>query len=195
MDQKKIGDFLKELRKERGLTQEQLAEQFHISGRSVSRWETGNNMPDLSILVELAEFYDVDLREIIDGERKSEKMNEELKETVLKVADYADAEKEALLKRVRIISVIGCIAMITGIGLQFWSLDNPTMVNPLVSMITGMLFGAALGTIICMVLYTTGVLTKIRAIEKGKRIATKIALAAAIFVVLTLMVVLIETFG
>lgn len=50
MDQKKIGGFLKELRKEKGVTQEQLAEQFSVSSRTVSRWENGNNMPDLDIL-------------------------------------------------------------------------------------------------------------------------------------------------
>ena len=80
MDQKKIGIFLKELRKEKGLTQAQLAEQFKVSDRTISRWETGSNMPDLSVLVELADFYDVDIREIIDGERKSEIMNNEEKE-------------------------------------------------------------------------------------------------------------------
>ena len=71
MNQQKIGRFLKELRKEKNLTQEQLAEKLNISGRTVSRWETGNNMPDISLLVELAEFYDVSIAEIIDGERKS----------------------------------------------------------------------------------------------------------------------------
>ena len=74
MDQKKVGSFLKELRKEKGITQEQLAEKLNVSGRSVSRWETGNNMPDISLLVEIADFYDVDVREIIEGERKSEKV-------------------------------------------------------------------------------------------------------------------------
>ena len=48
MDQMKIGVFLKELRKEKNLTQEQLAERLHVSGRTVSRWETGKNMPDIS---------------------------------------------------------------------------------------------------------------------------------------------------
>ena len=43
MDQKKIGEFLKHLRKEKGLTQEQLAEHFYVSGRTVSRWETGGS--------------------------------------------------------------------------------------------------------------------------------------------------------
>lgn len=49
MDQKKIGAFMKELRKEKGITQEALAEILYVSGRTVSRWETGSNMPDLDI--------------------------------------------------------------------------------------------------------------------------------------------------
>lgn len=76
MDQIKIGAFLKVLRKEKNLTQEQLAEQLGVSGRTVSRWETGNNMPDISLLVEIAEFYEVTIPELINGERKSETMNE-----------------------------------------------------------------------------------------------------------------------
>ena len=77
MDLNKIGKFLQELRKEKGLTQEQLAEQMGVARRTVSRWETGSNMPDLDILVELSDLYEVDLREILSGERKSEQMNEE----------------------------------------------------------------------------------------------------------------------
>ena len=98
MDQKKIGSFLRELRTEKGLTQEQLAEKLNVSGRTVSRWENGNNMPDLSIIVELADFYDIDIRELLNGERKSEIMNEDLKETLEAVAQYSDAEKKKLTK-------------------------------------------------------------------------------------------------
>ena len=94
MNQQKTGEFLKHLRKTKGLTQEQLAERFYVSSRTVSRWETGSNMPDLSVLVELADFYDVDIREIIDGERKGENMDKETKDTLKKVAEYA-AEKES----------------------------------------------------------------------------------------------------
>ena len=99
MNQVKIGEFLRELRKGKGLTQEQLAEQFNISRRSVSRWETGSNMPDVGLLIEIADFFDVDIREIIDGERKSENMDKE-KETLKKVAEYADAEKFKLKKKI-----------------------------------------------------------------------------------------------
>ncbi len=45
MNLKKMGSFLKELRKEKDMTQEQLAEYLNVSGRTISRWETGSNMP------------------------------------------------------------------------------------------------------------------------------------------------------
>ena len=74
MDQKKIGAFLKALRAEKGLTQEQLAEKMLVSSRTVSRWETGANLPDLSVLLEIADFYGVELRELLDGERRTHTM-------------------------------------------------------------------------------------------------------------------------
>lgn len=97
MDTKKIGAFLKQCRKEKNLTQEQLAEKFGVSERTVSRWETGSNMPDLSILVELADYYDIEIKELLDGERSST-MNKEMKETLNKVADYEDWVKQKALK-------------------------------------------------------------------------------------------------
>ena len=100
MDLVKIGSFLQKLRKEKGITQEQLAEQLGVARRTVSRWEAGSNMPDLDVLVELSDFYAVDLREILNGERKSEHMNEELKETVLQVADYSSEERARLVRRI-----------------------------------------------------------------------------------------------
>lgn len=99
MDQKKVGLFLKTLRKEKNITQEVLAETLNISNRTVSRWETGSNMPDISLLVELAEFYQVSISEIIDGERKSEKMNQEIKDTAVKMAEYSKNELNTQKKK------------------------------------------------------------------------------------------------
>ena len=98
MDQKKIGLFLRELRNEKNLSQEQLAEEFGVSSRSISRWENGNTMPDISIIIELADFYDVDIREIIRGERKSENMDKELKDTLVTVADYTNNENGKIMQ-------------------------------------------------------------------------------------------------
>ena len=94
MDMKKIGSFLKALRKEKGLTQEQLAEKLGVAGRTVSRWETASNMPDLSVLIQLAEFYDIEVGEILDGERKDKVMDKEVKETLNKIAAYSNDEKQ-----------------------------------------------------------------------------------------------------
>lgn len=92
MDQKRVVMFLKILRKEKNITQEQLAEKLNVSGRTVSRLETGLNMPDISLLVELSEFYQISIPEIIDGERKSEEMKEETKNTAIKMAEYSKNE-------------------------------------------------------------------------------------------------------
>ena len=123
MNMIKIGRFLQELRKEKGVTQEQLAEQLGVARRTVSRWETGNNMPDLDILVELSDLYSVDLREILSGERKRENMDQELKETVLQVADYSSEEKNRMLRRMHWLFIAGLIGFsvflaITLLGLE-----------------------------------------------------------------------------
>lgn len=105
MDQKKIGNFLKELRKEKKLTQEQVADKLGVSGRTISRWETGAYMPDISLLVDIAEMYDVDVRDIIDGERKDTNMNSEVKDVALKMADYSTMQIESLKKWIKTMSV------------------------------------------------------------------------------------------
>ena len=112
MDQVKIGNFIRRLRKEKNVTQEQLAEKWNVSRRTVSRWETGSNMPDLDILIEMSEYYGVDLRELLDGERKSEKMDRELEETVRKVADYSNEARQKLMTRMHFLFIGGLAAAI-----------------------------------------------------------------------------------
>ncbi len=89
---------MKQLRNEKKITQEQLAEILGVSGRTVSRWETGTNLPDLSILMQISEYYDVEIKEILNGKKKSENMDSELKETLLKVADYNELERRRAAK-------------------------------------------------------------------------------------------------
>ena len=178
MDQKKIGLFLKELRKEKQLTQEQLAERFGVTNRSVSRWETGSNMPDLSILVELADFYDVDIRDIIDGERKGEDMNKEEKERLQLVADYAETEKNTLLMRLRIFSIVGLISLIAGLTMMVISRDNNL---PVYDYLMGTLMGVAIGALLVAVFYSTGVLENMR---KRKRTLMKVLLVISILILL-----------
>lgn len=178
MDQKKSGSFLRELRKEKQLTQEQLAERFGVTSRSVSRWETGSNMPDLSILVELADFYDVDIRDIIDGERKGEDMNKEEKERLQLVVDYAETEKNTLLMRLRIFSIVGLVSLIAGLTMMVISRDNNL---PVYDYLMGTLMGVAIGALLVAVFYSTGVLENMR---KRKRILMKVLLVISILILL-----------
>ena len=178
MDQKNVGSFLRELRKEKQLTQEQLAEQFGVTNRSVSRWETGSNMPDLSILVELADFYDVDIRDIIDGERKGEDVNNEEKERLQLVADYAENEKNILLMRLRIISIVGLVSLVAGLVMMVISRDNNL---PVYDYLMGTLMGVAIGALLVAVFYSTGVLENMR---KRKRTLMKVLLVISILILL-----------
>ena len=167
MEQKKIGLLLKELRKEKGLTQEELAEKFFVSSRSVSRWETGATLPDLSILVELADFYNIDIREIINGERKKQDMNSEEKETLMKVVEYADEEKAKVKKRM----ADNCAG--AGILLTFSTVlyltkgfNGAIEARPCDNMISFSL-GLTLVILFVNVLYFTGHLEKVKATVKS----------------------------
>lgn len=150
MDLVKIGNNLRELRKENGLTQEMLAEKMGVARRTVSRWETGSNMPDLDILIDLSELYGADLRELLSGERKSETMDRELKETVLDVADYSNEEKERLLKRMHWIFIAGTACMALFLILVLAGLDNA----PGYDALAGTALGAATGVLIIGVIFT-----------------------------------------
>ena len=77
-------------------------------------------MPDVGLLIEIADFFDVDIREIIDGERKSENMEKE-KETLKKVAEYADAEKAKLKKKVSNIFKWMCVMLLGSVLIGFFA--------------------------------------------------------------------------
>ena len=163
MDQKKIGVFLKELRKEKGLTQEKLAEKFNVSSRTVSRWENGNNMPDLDMLMEISDYYEVDLREILNGERKSEIMDKEIKETVLQAVDYTNTETEKNNKRVRMFIAISMLLQTVSLLLRDTNIYSE---NSFVMFATGFIQGAAIGMLLWGVIMLSRYGAKIRAFKQ-----------------------------
>ncbi|MDE5782452.1 MAG: helix-turn-helix domain-containing protein [Lachnospiraceae bacterium] len=162
MDQKKVGAFMKELRKEKGITQEALAEILGVTGRTISRWETGSNMPDLDILIQVADYYEVEIREILDGERKSEKMNKELEETVLKVADYSNEEKMRLIKKLHVFSWIGVISFVIFLLLESMGLADSGYTETIASFCGGLAFGILMITVI----YTSRYISKFQAFKR-----------------------------
>lgn len=91
MNQEKIGKFISKLRKERNLTQEDLAEKLNISSKSVSRWENGKCMPDISLLIPLSEILDITVNELVNGElTKKDKIKEQSTISTKNTINYAN---------------------------------------------------------------------------------------------------------
>ncbi|MBQ8670075.1 MAG: helix-turn-helix transcriptional regulator [Oscillospiraceae bacterium] len=154
MDQMKIGEFIRELRKENGLTQEQLAEQLNVSRRTVSRWETGNNLPDLDVLIEMADCYDIELRELLDGERKSEEKPLKLEETVRKVAQYSNEDKLKVTQRMHLLFIGGVAAAVLYMVLLFSDHSD--------NFLGGLCLGIMFGMMIVGVIMTSKYAAKIK---------------------------------
>lgn len=112
MNQEKIGKFILECRKEQKLTQAELAEKLGVTDKSVSNWENGRNMPDLSLFKTLCENLDISINDLISGERvPREKYQEKLEENIISTIDYTN--KKVSEKN----NLIGIILIIFGIVL------------------------------------------------------------------------------
>ncbi len=126
MDLNNIGQFLRQLRKEKNLTQEQLGDCLGVAGKTVSRWETGNYLPSIDMLQALSRFYGITINEILSGKRLSESQyreaaEENLKETV-RQSSFSLAERIAFYKRkwlmehVAFMVFLGAVLLILGIA-------------------------------------------------------------------------------
>lgn len=67
MNQEKIGDFIKKIRKQDGLTQEKFAQKYGVTYQAVSKWENGKNIPDITILKKMCDEYHMDLNHFLEG--------------------------------------------------------------------------------------------------------------------------------
>ena len=116
MDMVKIGKFLKELRNEKGFTQETLGEKVGVTNKTVSRWETGTYMPPVECLVLLSDIYGVSINEIVAGQRLSETeftnaAEENLSEALL-LSENIYKQREKKLMLVMLISTVIAIILI-----------------------------------------------------------------------------------
>ncbi len=111
MDQKKIGKFIATCRKEQGLTQAELAERFGITDRAVSKWETGKSMPDASIMLELCEVLEINVNELLSGERLDTDQYKNMAETHL--IEMHSKEEATNKKLLSLEVIIGYVCSIT----------------------------------------------------------------------------------
>lgn len=113
MDKKKMGQFMAQLRREKGMTQYELAERLGVSDKSVSRWERDEGTPDLSLIPELADIFGVTSDEILRGERASERTFREEKESTAS----GNAERFKAMCAVALGGVF--LALIAGMAVNF----------------------------------------------------------------------------
>lgn len=114
MDTKKIGSFLKNLRKENNMTQEQLGERIGVTNKTISRWETGNYMPPVESLILLSDIYGISINEILAGEYvKDSKMREVADENVVKVLDELENNNKKFENRMIAVMVVTTILAIS----------------------------------------------------------------------------------
>ena len=109
MDNKKFGDFIKELRKEKQLTQKELGEKLNITDKAISKWERGLSFPDIAVLKDLAEFFEIDISELLNGERgKKQEIDIEkaIKEAIENYKNIEEKKKEKVQKVKKRIGVI-----------------------------------------------------------------------------------------
>ena len=108
MDQVKIGRFISQMRKEKGLTQKQLGEELLISDKTVSKWETGKGMPEVSLMLPLCEKLGINVNELLTGERiPDEDYKKKAEENIMDIM----REKEESIRKITI-SVIVCVITI-----------------------------------------------------------------------------------
>ncbi|MBO5158453.1 MAG: helix-turn-helix transcriptional regulator [Lachnospiraceae bacterium] len=145
INQEKIGKFIATLRKEKKkMTQEQFAERLGVSNRSVSRWENGNSMPDLSLLPLISKELGVSVSELLNGEQANERAD--VKESLNMMIELSDWEKRRKAKLVNQCFLSGIISI--GFVLlhgQFGILDFAKAPETLVGvlLVLGTLFEAA----------------------------------------------------
>ena len=120
MNQEKIGKFILKLRREKNMTQQELADRIGVTDRAISKWENGRGLPDLSLMMPLCKELGITINELISGEQiEKEDYQSKLEENIFKTIDYTNrkfANKNKMFK----IAIGIMIILITITGLMFF---------------------------------------------------------------------------
>ena len=120
MDLIKIGNFIAERRKAKGLTQVQLAEILYVTDRAVSKWECGRSMPDSSIMLELCDILDISVNELLTGEKLEMKdYNKQAEENLIEMTKQKEEADKRLLFAEIVIGITGTLIFFILLGLVF----------------------------------------------------------------------------
>ena len=115
MDQLKIGKFIAKCRKQKCLTQMQLAEKLSITDKAVSKWERGVAMPDTSIMLELCDILGISVNELLCGEKiDMENNNQKNEQLLLDMAKELEKKNKTVWKSMWVIMIISMTALFSG---------------------------------------------------------------------------------
>lgn len=116
MDQLKIGKFIADCRKEKGLTQWQLAEKLGITDKAISKWERGIAMPDTSIMLELCDILGISVNELLNGEKLNmENNNQKNEQLLLDMAKEIERKNKTIWSAMLTLMTISIIGLLAGI--------------------------------------------------------------------------------
>ena len=116
MDQLKIGKFIADCRKEKGLTQLQLAEKLGITDKAISKWERGIAMPDTSIMLELCDILGISVNELLNGEKLNmENNNPKNEQLLLDMAKEIERKNKTIWSAMWTLMTISIIGLLAGI--------------------------------------------------------------------------------
>ena len=116
MNQIRIGKFIAECRKEKNLTQMQLAEKLNITDKAISKWERGISMPDSSIMIELCDILGISVNELLIGEKGAiETHDQKSEELLLEMAKEIESKNKTIWSAMWVIMTVSIVALIVGI--------------------------------------------------------------------------------
>ena len=119
MNQEKIGKFIAECRRQRKMTQSELGEKLGVTEKSISNWENGRNMPDLSLFKPLCEELNISLNDLMSGEKVKEKeYRDKLEENIINTIDYSNKKIESRNVFIGLLLIVfGILISITAVGI------------------------------------------------------------------------------
>ena len=125
MDQVKIGKFIANSRKNKNLTQMQLAEKLNITDRAISKWENGKGMPDSSIMLELCNELDISVNELLSGEKiNKENYSKKAEENLLEMAKKEEKQNKKMMFYENVIGFTSSISFIILIFIVAYFIEN-----------------------------------------------------------------------
>ncbi len=147
MDQIKTGQFISQMRKEKGLTQRQLADELLISDRTVSKWETGKGMPDVSLMMPLCEILGINVNELLSGEKLSdEEYRQKAEENIVNILGEKKTNIKKLLTSGTIFIISGIATGLNFVAIASGNLNGKAAIMLAVSAIITAVLGIALGS-------------------------------------------------